>query len=80
MLYYALSNLDVAISRDKKKVKRYAKRMRFSGLELQTGVVPFQVFNNPENFRLEFGECLIHDVDQGVLFRPDFTLIRSSLG
>lgn len=81
MLYYALSNLDVAISKDKKKVKKYAKRcMRFAGLELQTGVVPVQVFNSPEKFRKEFGHCLIHDVDQDVIFRPDFSLVRSSLG
>jgi len=81
MIYYALSNMDVAISKDKKKVKKYAKRcMRFSGLDLELGVVPVQVFNSQEKFRKEFGNCLIHDVDQDLIFRPDFSLVRSSLG
>jgi hypothetical protein len=81
MIYYALSNMDVAISKDKKKVRRYAKRsLRFSGVDLQMGAVPIQVFNNPERFQKEFGICLIHDVDQDVIFRPDFSLVRSSLG
>lgn len=78
MIYYALSNMDLAVSRDKKKVRRFAKsNLRFAGRDLQLGCCSRQVFRNKESFQEEFGECLIYDIDQGLVFRPNFSLVRS---
>jgi len=75
-MYYAICNLDVFISKDKKRVKKISKRARFDVEEY--GWIPVQVFSSPNSFRKEFGHSLIHDLDQGVIFHPeDFSVIRS---
>lgn len=73
--YFAVSNLDVAISKDKKKVRRFAKRnLRFAGSKLQLGCCNTRVFSTPSSYREEFGICLIYDIDQALVFRPDFSI------
>lgn len=77
-MYFAASNLDVAISRDKSKVRRFAKRgLRFAGLDLQLGVCNKQYLANPEAYRAEFGRATLHDLDQKVVFRSDFSVART---
>lgn len=78
MIYYAMSNMDVAVSRNKKKVRRFAMtNLRFAGRDLQLGCCNRQTFLNKESFQEEFGASMIYDIDQGLLFRPDFSLVRS---
>jgi len=75
-MYYAICNLDVFISKDKKRVKKISKRARY-GVE-EYGWVPVQCFYSPKSFQEEFGNSLIYDLDQGVIFHPkDFRVIRS---
>lgn len=77
-MYFAASNFDVAISHSKKKVRRFAKRnLRFAGVDLQIGVVTLQAFANPAAYRAEFGRSLLYDLDQRVVFRPDFSVART---
>ena len=77
-IYFAASNFDVAISRDKRKVRKFARRnLRFAGVDLQLGCCNRQVFADPEVFRQRFGPALIYDVDQRLAFRPDFSFART---
>lgn len=77
-MYFAVSNFDVAISINKRKLRKFAKKsLRFAGLDLQLGYCNRQVFSNPESFKQEFGSCIIYDLDQRLVFRPDFSVVRS---
>ena len=77
-IYYAVSNFDVAISRNKSKVRRFAKQgLRFAGLDLRLGVCNKQHLASPEAYRAEFGPCSLHDLDQKLVFRPDFSVART---
>lgn len=77
-IYFAASNFDIAISRDKRKVRKFARRnLRFAGVDLQIGACTKQNFRNAESFREEFGHSLIHDLDQKLVFRPDFSVART---
>lgn len=73
MIYFAVANFDVVLSKDKKKVKKFAKRSRFAG-KVEFGVCNRQTFLTPENFKKQFGNCLIFDLDQKVKFRADFSV------
>jgi hypothetical protein len=73
IMYYAIANLDVFFSRSKKKVRRWAKTARYNA---SFGFIPRQVFASPEAYSREFGCSLIHDLDQGIVFRPDFSIAR----
>lgn len=76
-IYFAASNFDVAISCDKSKVRRFAKRsLRFAGVDLQIGVYNKQLLN-PEAYKAEFGPCSLYDLDQRLVFRPDFSVART---
>lgn len=77
MIYYAMSNLDIAVSANKKKVRKFAKNLRFAGLDLQFGCCNRQTFGSPEKFKAEFGNCNIYDVDQKLVFQPGFSVVRS---
>lgn len=77
-MYFAASNLDVAVSRDKRKLRRFAKRnLRFAGTDLRLGVINFQTFQTPTGYQAEFGASLLYDLDQRLVFRPDFSVVRS---
>lgn len=76
-MYFAASNFDVAISHSKKKVRRFAKRLRFAGLDLQIGVVSLQHLANPAAYKAEFGPCSLYDLDQRLVFRSDFSVART---
>lgn len=77
-MYFALSGFDVAISKDKKALRRFAKNnLRFVGLDLRLGFCNVQTFGSPEKFKAEFGNCNIYDVDQRLIFQPDFSVVRS---
>lgn len=75
-MYFAASNLDVVISRSKKKVRKFAKSLRFSGTDLRLGVINFQTFQTPTGYQAEFGASLLYDLDQRLIFRPDFSVVR----
>ena len=77
-IYFAASNLDVAISTSKRKVRKFAKNnLRFAGVDLQIGVCSRQVLASQEAFQNEFGASMIYDVDQRMVFRPDFSVART---
>jgi hypothetical protein len=71
-MYFSIAGWDVAISRSKKKVRRWGRNNIHPA---QYGFVPRQVFASSDNFQREFGSCCIRDIDQGVSFRPDFSVI-----
>jgi len=73
-MYYAIAGLDVFFSRSKRKVRRWAKTARYNATSF--GFIPKQVFLSPGAYRREFGCGLIHDVDQRIVFRPDFSIAR----
>lgn len=77
-IYFAASNFDVAISRDKRKVRKFARRnLRFAGLDMKIGVCSRQALASEEAFQNEFGASMIYDVDQRMVFRPDFSVART---
>jgi hypothetical protein len=77
-MYFAASNFDVAISRNKKALRKFARRnLRFAGLDLRLGFCNVQTFRSADSFRAEFGSSVIHDVDQRLVFTPDFSVVRS---
>ena len=77
-IYFAASNLDVAISHSKKKVRKFSKQgLRFAGLDLEIGVCNRQYLANPEAYREQFGRATLHDLDQRVVFRSDFSVART---
>jgi hypothetical protein len=77
-IYFAASNFDVAISRDKRKVRKFARRnLRFAGLDMKIGVCNRQALASEEAFQNEFGASMIYDVDQRMVFRPDFSVART---
>lgn len=71
-MYFAMAGWDVAISRSKKKVRRWGRNHPYPA---QYGFVPRQIFASSDNYRKEFGLCAIRDLDQGLSFRSDFSLI-----
>lgn len=78
VMYFALSGFDVAISKDKKALRKFARNnLRFAGLDLKLGFCRFQTFTNPASFKAEFGSSIIYDLDQRLVFRPDFSVVRS---
>lgn len=75
-MYYAICNLDTFFPRDKKKVRRWVKRARFFGMcKVRFGFVPRQVFSSSERYGEWFGIRYIHDIDQRMVLRPDFSVI-----
>lgn len=77
-IYFAASNFDVAIGSNKRAVRRFAKsNLRFVGLDLQLGCCNHQTFATAANFKAEFGASVIYDIDQRLVFRPDFSVVRS---
>lgn len=76
-IYFAQANLDVAFSRNKRKVRRFAKRhLPFGDLGLRVGACTWQVFASKENFIEEFGYSTIYDLDQRLVFRSDLSVAR----
>ena len=75
-MYYAIANLDIYMSRDKKKLRKAAKKARFAVQNY--GWIHSQAFANPQNWNEEFGRySMLYDLDQGLLFNPDnFTVVR----
>lgn len=79
--YSANRMLQVAISRDKKKLRRYVSRNpQFTGKGLVLGVCNRNAFSSPEayweKFGRLFGPCSIYDVDQRLVFASDFSVIE----
>lgn len=76
-IYFAQANLDVAFSRNKRKVRRFAKRhLRFGDLHVRVGTCTWQVFASKDRYIDEFGYSMIYDLDQRLVFRPDFSVAR----
>lgn len=77
-MYFAASNFDVAISRSKRKVRKFAKGfLRFAGTDLQVGVCTSQTLATAEAYRAEFGHSNLYDLDQRLMFRPDFSTVKA---
>jgi hypothetical protein len=77
-MYFAASNFDVAISRDKRKVRKFAKGFfRFAGVDLQVGVCTSQMLASSQAYKAQFGHCNLYDLDQRLMFRPDFSTVKA---
>jgi len=77
-IYFAQANLDVAFSRNKRKVRRFAKRhLPFGDLHVRVGTCTWQVFASKDNFIDQFGYSMIYDLDQRLVFRPDLSVVRT---
>lgn len=74
-IFYGVSNFDVVASRDKKKVRRFAKRLRFAGDGVTYGCVPIQTFGSVGRYQGTFGPCVLYDLDQRLKFSAELTLL-----
>ena len=55
-IYFASSNFDVAVSSNKRKLRRFAQRnLRFAGVDLRLGVITRQTLDDPKKFIKKFG-------------------------
>lgn len=78
-IYFAHGNFDVAISRSKRRVRRFAKyNLQFGAGPAQTkfGCCNRQTFDTPTNFKAQFGPSVIYDLDQKIVYRNDFSIVR----
>jgi hypothetical protein len=66
---YAICNFDVAISFDKKRLRKWAKRQRFSNLAQFGHFNSVKDLKSPKAFQEAFGPATLHEVDQGLIWR-----------
>ena len=71
-MFYAIDGFNVAVSCDRRKLNRFVRNRGWS--KAMRGHVNRQTFLTPRNFQEAFGPCVVHDVDQKLRFRPDFSL------
>jgi hypothetical protein len=76
--FAAASNFCVGISRNKRKVRKFAKNiLHVTGRDLQLGCCNRQTFDDVESFEQQFGASVIYDLDQRIVFRSDFSVART---
>jgi hypothetical protein len=78
-VFYATTGFTVAISYNKKRLRRFVRRSpRFLG-RIEFGFINRNIFQSSSSsrFREEFGQSIILDLDQGLIFRSDFSLVSS---
>ena len=70
MIYFALCDWQVAMSTKKKKVKKFNKGKK----NVAYGCVNTQTFLTQDSFKKVFGNCIILDLDQKLIFGSDFQI------
>lgn len=79
-IYFACSNFDVAVSTNKKKLRKFAKRnLRFAGVDLKIGVITRQTLDDPRKFIEMFGSSILHVAGMRLLPTPEGFEFRGSV-
>jgi hypothetical protein len=77
-MFYATTGFTVAISYNKKRLRRFVRRSpRFLGGRIEFGFCNRNIFNRSSRFQEQFGPSIVLDLDQRLVFRPDFSLVSS---